>query len=52
MIHAADILQLRTNLDDAYFNLFSVHLTFTNTIIAGSSTVQAIDFNEIRAKMQ
>jgi hypothetical protein len=52
VIHAADILQLRTNLDDAYFNLFSMHLTFTNTIISGSSTVQAIDFNEIRSKMQ
>jgi hypothetical protein len=52
VIHAADILQLRTNLDDAYFGLFSVHLTFTNTITAGSSTVQAIDFNEIRGKMQ
>jgi hypothetical protein len=34
VIHAADILQMRTNLDDAWFNLFSQHLTFTNAPIA------------------
>jgi fibronectin type 3 domain-containing protein len=52
MIHAADILELRANLDAAWFSLFSVHLSFTNTITAGSSVVQAIDFNEIRGGMQ
>jgi len=51
-IHAADILEMRTNLDNAYFGLLGQHLAFTNSITAGASIVQAIDFNEIRAKMQ
>lgn len=52
VIHAADILELRANLDAAWFNLFTLHLSFTNSIVAGSSIVQAIDFNEIRGAMQ
>jgi hypothetical protein len=52
VIHAADILQLRTNLDQAWFDIFAQHPAFTNTITAGSSTVQSIDFTEIRTKMQ
>ena len=52
VIHAADITEMRSNLDAAWFIIFGNHLSFTNNIVAGSSTVQAIDFNEIRGAVQ
>jgi Metallo-peptidase family M12 len=51
-IHAADINELRTNLNTAINALFGTTPTYFNTITAPSSTVQAIDFNELRNVMR
>jgi hypothetical protein len=52
VVHAADINELRTNLNTAINGLFGTTPTYTYTITAPSSTVKAIDFNEIRNVMQ
>jgi len=52
VIHALDVNEMRTNLNTAINGLFATTPTYTNTITGGVSTVQAIDFNEIRNVMK
>lgn len=52
VVHAADINELRTNLNTAWNGLFGATPTYTNTITAGVSVIQALDFNEIRNLMK